>query len=84
MKTVAISGNNRITIPSEVRKKLGVRSGDRLIIDRATDKEIVLKKESSLDDIIAHYGGMITVKTTAWNQAGVDAAMWIRKQRDNW
>lgn len=52
MKNVTISSKNQIVIPSAVRAKLGVRSGDRLVVDRVTATEVVLKKEPSYYDLI--------------------------------
>jgi AbrB family looped-hinge helix DNA binding protein len=52
MKTITISSKNQVVIPSSVRMKLGLRSGDKLIIERITDKEVVLKKEPSYEDLI--------------------------------
>jgi AbrB family looped-hinge helix DNA binding protein len=52
MKTVTISSKNQVVIPSSVRAKLGVSSGDKLIIDRVSETEVVLKKEPSYHDLI--------------------------------
>jgi AbrB family looped-hinge helix DNA binding protein len=52
MKTIKISSKNQVVIPSSVRSRLGLRSGDRLVIDRVTDKEVVLKKEPKYKDLI--------------------------------
>jgi len=52
MKTITISSKNQVVIPSSVRIKLGLRSGDKLVIERITDKEVVLKKEPSYSDFI--------------------------------
>ena len=45
MKTITLSSKNQVVIPSSVRAKLGLHSGDRLIIEKVTDKEVVLKKQ---------------------------------------
>ena len=52
MKTITLSSKNQVVIPSSVRAKLGLHSGDRLIIEKVTDKEIVLKKEPNYRDFI--------------------------------
>lgn len=52
MKTITLSSKNQVVIPSSVRAKLGLHSGDRLIIEKVTDKEVVLKKEPNYRDFI--------------------------------
>lgn len=52
MKTITISSKNQVVIPSSVRTRLGLRSGDKLVIESITDKEVVLKKEPSYKDFI--------------------------------
>jgi AbrB family looped-hinge helix DNA binding protein len=73
MKTITISSKNQVVIPSSVRAKLGVKSGDRLVIDRVSSTEVVLKKEPSFQDLI---GSIPTQKQ--------DPTERIRELRDNW
>ena len=73
MKIVTLSSKNQVVIPSAVRAKLRIKGGDRLIVDRVTDTEVVLKKEPSYYEFlgIADYNPEDPVKR-------------IRKVRDNW
>ncbi|MGH7233823.1 MAG: AbrB/MazE/SpoVT family DNA-binding domain-containing protein [Candidatus Saccharimonadales bacterium] len=73
MKTITISSKNQVVIPSSVRSRLKLRSGDKLVIDRVTDKEVVLKKEPSYSDFI----GSIPTQQQ-------DPVKRIRDLRDNW
>ena len=73
MKTITLSSKNQVVIPSAARVKLGIHSGDRLIIERVTTREIILKKEPTYRDLI----GTLPKKDT-------DAVERIRKLRDNW
>jgi len=43
MGLIKVTRNYQITIPSEVRKKLGIKVGDILVVD-VEDGKIVLKK----------------------------------------
>jgi AbrB family looped-hinge helix DNA binding protein len=52
MKTITISSKNQVVIPSSVRARLGIKGGDKLIVERVTDKELVLKKEPRYKDLI--------------------------------
>ena len=73
MKTVTISSKNQVVIPSAVRAKLGVQSGDKLIIDRFNETEVVLKKEPSYHELI----GIIPAQQ-------VSPTKRIRTIRDEW
>ncbi len=52
MKTVTLSSKNQIVIPSAVRARMSVQSGDRLVISSVTDTQVVLKKEPSFRQLI--------------------------------
>jgi AbrB family looped-hinge helix DNA binding protein len=73
MKTISLSSKNQIVIPSSVRTRLGIRSGDKLIVERLTDSEVVLKKEPSYHDLI---GTLVSPKK--------DAVQRVRELRDRW
>ena len=73
MKTITISSKNQVVIPSSVRTRLKLRSGDKLVIERMTDKEVVLRKEPSYRDFI----GTLPAQQQ-------DPVKRIRNLRDNW
>jgi AbrB family looped-hinge helix DNA binding protein len=73
MKSITISSKNQVVIPSSVRVKLGVKSGDKLLIERVSATEVVLKKEPSYKDLI----GILPAQTK-------DAAQRIRELRNDW
>jgi AbrB family looped-hinge helix DNA binding protein len=73
MKTITLSSKNQVVIPSAARAKLGIHSGDRLVIERVTASEIILKKEPTYRDLI----GRLPRKDK-------DAVARIREIRDNW
>jgi AbrB family looped-hinge helix DNA binding protein len=52
MKTITLSSKNQVVIPSDVRTRLKLKSGDRLVVDRITDTEVVFKKEPSYYDFL--------------------------------
>lgn len=56
-----------------MRIQLGIASGDKLIIERVTDTEVVLKKEPSYHDLIG----------TLPSQEE-DPVKRVRQFRDNW
>jgi AbrB family looped-hinge helix DNA binding protein len=73
MKTITISSKNQLVIPSYVRAKLGVKSGDKLVVGRVNNKEVVLKKAPTFGDLIG------TLPTQHQ-----DPVRRIRDLRDNW
>jgi AbrB family looped-hinge helix DNA binding protein len=52
MAEVTVSTKNQIVIPREVREKLGVKPGDKLIMVVQGDRVIVLQKPKSYRDAI--------------------------------
>ena len=73
MKSITLSSKYQIVVPSVVRKELGVKSGDRLIVARVSNKEVVLKKEPRYSDLI----GILPAQQQ-------DAVQRVREQRNNW
>ncbi len=52
MTTLTISSKNQVVIPKEVRQRLNLKSGDRLIVQESTDDTVTLKKQPSLYDLM--------------------------------
>lgn len=54
MKLVTVTRKGQVTIPEEVRKKLGIRIGSKLLVE-SVDKDVVLMKKieiaKSLEDL---------------------------------
>ncbi len=52
MATAAVTSKGQITIPIQVRKKLGLKPGDRVLFEESESGEIVLKpKTGSIMDL---------------------------------
>ncbi|MEK6765885.1 MAG: AbrB/MazE/SpoVT family DNA-binding domain-containing protein [Planctomycetota bacterium] len=49
MQTVKVLPKGQITIPKDVRKHMGIKVGDTLVIEEADDK-VVLKKGKTIFD----------------------------------
>lgn len=73
MKTITISSKNQVVIPRAVRTRLKIGKGDRLVVDRMTDTEVVLKKEPSFYDFLG-------ISETS----DKDPVEQIRELRDEW
>jgi len=72
---VKVSSRNQIAIPSEIRRKLGIKPGDRLIMDVHEHHILVAR------DPLEHPEDFIGPHD-AW--AGVDIDEYIRAERDAW
>ena len=73
MKSITLSSKNQVVIPSVVRYKLGVKSGDKLIIKELSNTEVVLQKEPSYFDLIG-----------ALHPQSEDATKRVRSLRNAW
>ena len=51
MATATLSAKSQIVIPAEIRKKLDIRAGDRLIIETENDQVIIRK--APISDVTA-------------------------------
>jgi AbrB family looped-hinge helix DNA binding protein len=47
LKTVSVSAKGQIAIPADVRKMLGIKKGDRLLLTAAS-KKILIEKSSEI------------------------------------
>ena len=72
MSNVKVSGNYQVVIPKEARKKLGLKKGQYLYVDRVTKKTVTLTTDSPVDK---YYGAL----KGAWG--GEDAVKYQRRIR---
>jgi len=72
MAEVTVSSKNQIVIPREVRERLGVKPGDKLIVVVQDGDVIVLQKPKSYRDAITGLG------------RGVYPAGYLEKERQSW
>jgi AbrB family looped-hinge helix DNA binding protein len=72
MAEVTISSKNQIVIPREVREKLGLKAGDKLVLVAHGDRMIVMQKPKSYPDAIRGMG------------RGIYPADYLEKERDSW
>jgi AbrB family looped-hinge helix DNA binding protein len=79
---IKVSSKGQIVIPRGVRKKLGVRGGEKLLV-LTCDGDIVLRKakEMSLDDIAKKVGKTIREENIDVEELVAEAVEWARKSR---
>jgi len=73
---VKVSSKYQIVIPLEVRKKINLKSGDRLIIKANNEKIIIYPQPKNYAKYALGLGKEI------WK--GKDATKYIRKERETW
>ena len=74
MSTVKVSSKFQIALPAAVRRRLGIKQGDRLLID-VRGNHILLMREP--DDYAAALAGL---HADVWS--GVDPQEYIRRERE--
>ena len=79
---IKVSSKGQIVIPSEVRKKLGVKSGEKLLV-LTRDGDILLRKakELSLQDIGERIDKVVTEEHIDVDKLAAEAVEWARKSK---
>jgi AbrB family looped-hinge helix DNA binding protein len=79
---IKVSSKGQIVIPREIRKKLGVKSGEKLLV-LTCDGDIVLRKttETSMDDIARKIGKKIREENIDVDKLVAEAVEWARKSK---
>ena len=72
MKEVTLSGKNQIVIPSEARKALGLKCGDKLLVIVRDGQVLILQKPKSHQAAIRGLA------------RGMYPKGYLRKERDSW
>jgi len=77
MKTmIKISSKYQIVIPREVREKLNLKAGDKLIIETNNKKIIIYPQPKNYAKYALGLGKEI------WK--GIDATEYVRKEKETW
>lgn len=76
---VTISDKYQVVIPKAARKKLGIKPGQKIIIDKVSNNSITYRRQPTMEELLDRGRG--TMKNTPWQKEGIDAAVWIRRQR---
>ena len=76
MQSVKVSDKFQIAVPASVRRALGIKRGDRLLVD-IRGNQIVLRREPS--DYATELAGL---HAEIWE--GVDPNEYIRHEREAW
>jgi AbrB family looped-hinge helix DNA binding protein len=74
---VSVSPKYQVVIPKNVRDKLHIRPGQMVDVELTASGKISITPPPSAEELVDKYAG--TLKNTAWQKKGVDAAEWVRK-----
>jgi AbrB family looped-hinge helix DNA binding protein len=79
---IKVSSKGQIVIPQEIRKKLGVKGGEKLLV-LTCDGDIVLRKttETSMDDIARKIGKKVREENIDVDKLVAEAVEWARKSK---
>ncbi|MCB1869062.1 MAG: AbrB/MazE/SpoVT family DNA-binding domain-containing protein [Gammaproteobacteria bacterium] len=74
MATATLSSKSQLVLPAEIRRKLGIQPGDRLIVELEGDHAVVRKAPHSDVEELAAY------RSAVWR----DYADELQEARDEW
>jgi antitoxin PrlF len=79
---IKVSSKGQIVIPREVRKKLGVKGGEKLLL-LTRDGDILLRKtkEASIEEIAGKIGKVVDEESIDVDTLIAEAVEWARKSR---
>ncbi|MGO8806448.1 MAG: AbrB/MazE/SpoVT family DNA-binding domain-containing protein [Candidatus Bathyarchaeia archaeon] len=79
---IKVSSKGQIVIPREIRKKLGVKGGEKILV-LTRDGDIVLRKakELSLDDLGERIDKVVKEECIDVDKLVSEAVEWVRKSK---
>jgi AbrB family looped-hinge helix DNA binding protein len=79
---IKVSSKGQIVIPREIRKKLGVKGGEKLLV-LTCDGDIVLRKaqDISMEDIAKKIGKIVREESIDVDKLVAEAVEWARKSK---
>lgn len=77
---VTVSSKYQLVVPREVRKRMGLKPGQKVRIKKVTQNAVTFEKQPSMQELLDKSAG--TMKNAPWQKKGIDAAEWVRRQRD--
>jgi AbrB family looped-hinge helix DNA binding protein len=74
MPTATLSSKSQLVLPAEIRRKLGIHPGDRVVVEVEGDRAVISKAPHS--DVEA----LVAYRSNIWR----DYADEVQKARDEW
>lgn len=76
MARVRVNNKNQIVIPTEARRKLGIKPGDNVVLDIGKHSILLIREPESYTESMRGLGKEI------W--ADIDTDEWLQRERDSW
>jgi AbrB family looped-hinge helix DNA binding protein len=79
---IKVSSKGQIVIPREIRKKLGMKGGEKLLV-LTRDGDILLRKanELSIDDVAERINKVVNEECIDADKLVAEAVEWARKSK---
>lgn len=77
---VTVSDKYQLVVPKKAREKLGLKPGQKVRVKSVRGHTITFERSPTMEELLDHGRG--TMKDTPWQKEGVDAAVWLRQERD--
>ncbi len=78
LKKIKVSNKGRISIPAEIRKALGIRKGDDLLLLRNGDRLLIEKPDHVVQLLEDDLSDMLTISEASLKK------LWSSKKEDVW
>lgn len=75
-----LSDKYQVVIPKEIRREIGLKPGQMLMVRPYGDDSLIITKEKSMDELLEKAAN--TPLYGPWVKENMDPADWIRKERD--
>jgi len=79
VQTVKVSSKHQIALPASVRRELGIRSGDELLVDVSAGHVVLVPKPRSPEEWVKRLAGL---HKEVWD--GIDPREYVRAEREAW
>lgn len=80
--TTTVSSKYQIVIPKAVRRQLDIQPGQKVFVEASKDGSIIIHRVGYGHSGLSKYAGTIKKDETDWGASNLDAAEWLRKQRN--
>jgi AbrB family looped-hinge helix DNA binding protein len=76
-KLATLTSKSQITIPAEIRRRLGIGPGDKVVLEIEGDRAVLRPLHGSFTDYMQGLGREV------WEEAG-PASDYLERERDEW
>ncbi len=77
MEATSVTGKGRVTIPKELRQKLGIRQGSRIEFSLVSNHAVMRVRSSPAAESASGYGLLKSRRAAV--PAGLDPASWVKR-----